>query len=210
MASLPSASILITPQCPHCPAVITALIALLKAGKIGKLEIINIVEHPEIARQKGVRSVPWTQIGSLELSGALSRQELEKWVAMAAGQQQSDYLGHLLETNRLQQAIDEITNNPQRLPELLLLLADLDTPMAVRIGIGALLEELEGTPLIKSASEPLLSMLTSEHQQVRADAAHYLSLTADSTVIADLEPLLDDADAEVREIAAETIAELQS
>ena len=207
--SAPAATLLITPQCPHCPAVISALVALLKAGKIGKLEIINIVEHPEIARQKGIRSVPWTQIGSLELSGSLSGKELEKWIAVAREKQQSGYLIHLLETDRLQQAIGKIKHDPQQLPDLLMLLNDLETPMAVRIGIGAVLEEFEGTDLISAATAPLLSMLTSEHQQVRADAAHYLSLTADREVIPALEPLLHDADAEVREIAAETIEELK-
>lgn len=207
--SAPSATILTTPQCPYCPAVISGLLTLLKAGKIGKLEIINIVEHPEIARQKGVRSVPWTQINALELSGALTGKELEKWVAVARLQQQSDYLTHLLETDRLQQAIEQIKRDPQQLSDLLMLLNDLETPMAVRIGIGAVLEEFEGTALISAVIAPLLSMLTSEHQQVRADAAHYLSLTADREVIPALEPLLHDPDAEVREIAAETIEELK-
>ena len=209
MTQAPSVKILITPQCPHCPAVISGLITLLKSGKIGKLEIINIVEHPEIARQKRVRSVPWTQINSLELSGALSGKELEKWVAVARELQQSDYLIHLLETDRLQQAIEQIKRDPQQLSDLLMLLNDLETPMAVRIGIGAVLEEFEGTALISAVIAPLLSMLTSEHQQVRADAAHYLSLTADREVIPALEPLLHDPDAEVREIAAETIEELK-
>ena len=210
MTQAPSAKILITPQCPHCPGVISALVTLLKAGKIGKLEIINIVEHPEIAQQNGVRSVPWTQINALELSGALSGKELEKWVTVAREQQQSDYLIHLLETDRLQKAIEQIKQNPQQLPNLLMLLNDLETPMAVRIGIGAVLEEFEATPLIRAAIEPLLSMLTSEHQQVRADAAHYLSLTADRGVIPALDPLLHDPAAEVREIAAETIEELKT
>lgn len=210
LSSAPAATLLITPQCPHCPAVISALVALLKAGKIGKLEIINIVEHPETARQKGVRSVPWTQIGSLELSGALTGRELDKWVTVVREQQQSGYLAHLLETNRLREAIEQIKSAPQQLPDLLMLLNDLETPMAVRIGIGAVLEEFEETPLIQPAIEPLLAMLTSEHQQVRADAAHYLSLTAERKVIPALEPLLHDAAAEVREIAAETIEGLKS
>ena len=85
MTSAPGARILVTPQCPHCPGVINSLVALLKSGKIGKLEIINIVEHPEVAQQAGVRSVPWTQIGSYELSGALSSKELQEWAEQAAG-----------------------------------------------------------------------------------------------------------------------------
>ena len=206
--STPSATILITPQCPYCPAVISGLITLLKAGDIGKLEIINIVEHPEIARQKGVRSVPWTQINALELSGALTGKELKKWVAIAREQQRSDYLSHLLETDRLPQAIEHIKSDPQQLPGLLTLLNDLDTPMAVRIGIGAVLEELEQTQFISAVVEPLLAMLASEHQQIRADAAHYLSLTADKKAIPALETLLHDPAAEVREIAAESIEEL--
>jgi thioredoxin-like negative regulator of GroEL len=209
MTSAASARILITPQCPHCPSVINSLVALLKKGKIGKLEIINIAEHPEVAQQAGVRSVPWTQIGSYELSGALSSKELEEWAAQAAGEQHAGYLAHLLETNRLADAVEQVTNEPRQLAELLLQLGESDTPMAVKIGIGALLEELSQTPLIDAATAPLLTLLAAENPQVRADAAHYLSLSGDPATITALEQLLDDADAEVREIAAESLAELK-
>ena len=209
MTPAPGARLLITPHCPHCPGVITALVALLKRGKIGRLEIINIVEHPQVAQQAGVRSVPWTRIGSYELSGALSRKELEEWAAQAAGEQHSGYLAHLLETNRLADAVKQVTDDPRHLAGLLLQLGEADTPMAVKIGIGALLEELGKTPLIEAATAPLLTLLASENPQVRADAAHYLSLTGDPATIAALERLLDDADAEVREIAAESLAEFK-
>ncbi|NNJ95953.1 MAG: HEAT repeat domain-containing protein, partial [Gammaproteobacteria bacterium] len=44
--------------------------------------------------------------------------------------------------------------------------------------------------------------------RVRSDACHYLSLTHDASVREYIEPLIDDDHAEVREVAEESLAEL--
>ena len=80
--------------------------------------------------------------------------------------------------------------------------------MAARIGVGAVLEELAESGLLGPAVAPLLGLLTSETPQVRADACHYLGLTGDPGVREAVTPLLEDADAEVREIARETLEEI--
>ena len=82
------------------------------------------------------------------------------------------------------------------------LIASLDTPMAARIGVGAVLEELAGSPSLRATIEPLRQLLRADAPQIRADACHYLGLTGDRRIIADIEPLLDDPDPEVRVSAA--------
>jgi hypothetical protein len=46
--------------------------------------------------------------------------------------------------------------------------------------------------------------------RVRSDACHYLSLTHDASVKQHIEPLLDDEHEEVREVAEESLAELNN
>ena len=80
--------------------------------------------------------------------------------------------------------------------------------MAARIGVGAVLEEMAEEELLGPAVEPLRALLAAEAPQIRADACHYLGLTGDSCIADAVTPLLRDEDAEVREIARETLEEI--
>jgi len=207
--SVPDATLLIAPGCPHCPKVLQALSEFVKRGEIGSLEVINIAIHPEAAEKAGTRSVPWTRVGSFELVGALTPQEIRETIEKAGRADPLEHLVHLLETSRLDEVVKAISNTPDALPSLVTLLDDLDTAMAVRIGIGALLEELPET-LVRSAETALITLTDSGNQSVRADAAHYLSLVDTDTSRETLQRLLSDSSEEVREIAGESLEALSS
>ena len=205
----PDATLLIAPGCPHCPRVLQALSEFVKSGEIGSLEVINIAIHPEAAEKAGTRSVPWTKVGSFELVGALTPREIRETIEKAGRADPVDHLVHLLETSRLEVVVKAISDNPGTLPSLVTLLGDLDTPMAVRIGIGALLEELPAS-MVRSAETSLISLTASDNQSVRADAAHYLSHVDTDTSRETLRRLLEDRSEEVREIAGESLEALSS
>ena len=205
----PDATLLIAPGCPHCPRVLQALSEFVKSGEIGSLEVINIAIHPEAAEKAGTRSVPWTKVGSFELVGALTPQEIRETIEKAGRADPVDHLAHLLETSRLDEVVKAISDTPGILPSLVTLLDNLDTPMAVRIGIGALLEELPET-LVRSAETSLITLTASDNQSVRADAAHYLSLIDTDRSRETLKRLLNDSSEEVREIAGESLEALSA
>ena len=205
----PDATLLIAPGCPHCPKVLQALSEFVKSGEIGSLEVINIAVHPDAAREAGTRSVPWTRIGGFELVGALTPQEIRDTIEKAGRANPVDQLVHLLETSRLEECVAEVRANPQTVPALLDLLDDLDTPMAVRSGIGAVLEELPAAQ-VESAEVALTALTGSQHQAVRADAAHYLSLVDTESSRETLRGLLEDQSDEVSEIARESLEALAS
>lgn len=205
----PDATMLIAPGCPHCPKVLQALSEFVKRGEIGSLEVINIAIHPEAAEKAGTRSVPWTRVGSFELVGALTPQEIRETIEKAGRADPVEHLVHLLETSRFDEVVKAITDNPDTLPLLVTLLDDLDTPMAVRIGIGALLEELPDS-LVRSAESSLIKLTDSGNQSVRADAAHYLSLVESEKSRETLHRLLEDSSEEVREIAGESLETLSA
>jgi len=204
-APAPDVLMLLAPGCAHCPAVLAALCELLKRGVIGRLEIVNIATHPEVARQHEVRSVPWVRVGEFELSGTRPVAEYERWAQRVGGVQgRADYLAELLKSGMLSKAIDVVDANDAYVAALLLLLADTQTDMHVRVGIGAIFEHLQSTTVLRQHIDALGALTQHADARVRADACHYLSLSADVNAMSFVQPLLTDEDAQVREIARES------
>ena len=202
----PDALLLLATGCAHCPAVLEGLSQLLKQGRIGRLEAINIVEQPEAAQAVGTRSVPWTRIGPFELEGALSPAELGRWVELARNEQgYGDYYSHLLETRRPHKVSEMVRQHPASLPPLIDLLSEEETPMSVRIGVGVVMEDLEGDPVLLQALDALIELSQSDQANLRADATHFLGLTRAAAAEAPIRQRLDDPHPDVREIAEESL-----
>jgi len=202
----PDALLLIAPGCPHCPAIFAALGELVKAGRIGRLEVVNIAEHPNVADTVGTRTVPWYRIGGFEFEGVMRPSELTQWTDRARnGTGMNRYLSRLLETQRLAKVMELVAERPARLSDLVSLIANLETPMSVRIGVGEVFEDMAGSAAFTDIVPALGALTGSEESQVRADAAHYLGLSGNPAAADFLRPLLEDADSEVREIAAESL-----
>ena len=80
-----------------------------------------------------------------------------------------------------------------------------DERFHVRIGIGAAFEDLQDSGLLGGIVDELGALTRDSEPQVRADACHYLGMTNSPSALHYVQPLLDDPDEEVREIAAETL-----
>jgi len=106
--------------------------------------------------------------------------------------------------------VDEVVARiPAALADLLPIVANPDANLNVRFGASAVLERFAGTPAFL-ALLPTLGLLTGHGDpRVRADACHLLGLSGSADAIEYLKARLDDPDAEVREIAAESLAALQ-
>jgi hypothetical protein len=202
--------LLLTSHCPHCPTVLQGLSGLVKSGKIGRLEVINIETHPKIAEQHGVRSVPWIRIGQFELEGLHSPAELEKWVQLAGSPHGlADYFTNLLADGQLGTVISTIQRKPEQLHALLQLAGNPDTELSVRIGISAVLEDLEGGKLLREKLPELLELSHHGNPRVRADACHFLVLTGLPQVAERLQAMTRDDDRSVRNVADDALEELR-
>ena len=210
--TVPDAELLIAPGCPHCPAVLAALSDLVKRGQIGALNIINLAAHPAAAADRGARGAPWIRIGPFELVGAHSPKELETWVSRAASPSgRLTYLSEQLSAGELDAVIALCRRDPAMRQPLIDLAADLETPFAVRIGVGAVFEELGPDGLLTDLIDAITEHLAKHPEaQVRADGAHFLGLTGSPIALPLLQQLRDDGNAEVREIAAESIEMIAS
>ena len=121
------------------------------------------------------------------------------------------YTQHLLETGRLDEAIAIAKESIDNRKGLLELLASADTPITVKIGIGAIVEELSEAGLLADILDDIVGLSRSESPHLRADACHFLGLTRSPAAIPRLrEMLAQDENDDVREIAAESLAEIAS
>jgi hypothetical protein len=207
--SPPSALMLLSGHCPHCPAVLAGLTELLKRAAIGRLEAVNIEINPELAVSLGVRSVPWVRIGPFELAGTLSMSELDTWARRAsAAEGMADAFHDLLKTGAALQVLRLVEADPTRLAHLLPIVANPEASLNVRLGAGMVFEEFTASPALRALVPRLCDLVRHGDARVRADAAHVLGLSRDASARPCLEALVNDADADVRDIVADSLAEL--
>lgn len=185
------------------------LLDLLKQGWLGRLELVNLDIRPEVAQDQGVRSVPWTRIGPFELMGVRGRDELLEWIARAgAPDGMAEYFHVLLKDGQLERVLAAVAKRPETLAELLPIVANPDASINVRIGAGAVFEEFAGQPAMRALTERLGALSDHEDARVRADACHYLALTAAPEARPYLTRRQQDDDGTVREIAQEGLQTL--
>lgn len=202
----PDALLLISTTCPHCPAMLSALATLVKQGVIGRLEAVNVEQHPDVGQSLGVRSVPWVRIGRIELAGVHSPPELADWAAKAGSETgMADWFHQLLKEGQLPKVQALIEADASLLAAVLPIVGNVDASLNVRLGAGVLLENFADTDTLRALLPRLGELSQHDDARVRADACHYLGMTGDVAARAWLDRRLADDDADVREIAAESL-----
>jgi HEAT repeat protein len=202
----PDALLFITPGCPHCQVVLDGLAALVKEGTVGRLEVVNAAARPQLTAEQGVRSAPWTRIGDFEFEGQLSPAELREWATHAGARDGfTRYVREKLGEGRLDRVEALMRARPDMLDAVLPLIEDPELPMQIRVGVGAVLESLEGDPALGALVPELGRLSTHADHRVRADACHYLGLATTDEALEYLRARLEDENAEVREIAEEAL-----
>lgn len=207
--SVPDALLLISTACPHCPTALAALSDLVKQGVVGKLEVVNLEAHPEVAQTLGVRSVPWVKIGVIKLAGLRSQAELTEWATKAGTEAgMADYFHLLLKEGQMARVLALLHADSRQLAAVLLIVGNVDASLNVRLGAGVLLEAFAQSDALRALLPRLGELSTHADARIRADASHYLGLTGTASARIWLEARLNDDDADVREIAAESLAAL--
>lgn len=205
MTQPPSALLFTLPGCPHCPGVKRSLENLLREGLIGELTVADAATDPRAAALS-VKSVPWLKLGPFRFEGQMSPAELRRWAEAATDPSGlARYFFDMLKTGRRRKVEELIREEPARAAVLAQLVTDPEAGMAVRLGIGAVLEELAGTGLVEAMVAPLAAALPAAQPRDRADIAHFLSLIGSDAAREVLRGLTDDPDPEVREIAREAL-----
>jgi len=209
MNNTPTALLLIATGCQHCPSVLQSLCELVKEGKLSSIEVVNIVEDPERARSLNVRSVPWLKLGEFELLGLKSKTEILKWIKKSATpDDMSAYFEELMVSGEISKVHKLIEEQPQQMKTLFKIMADENSGLSARIGVGAIIEQLEGSEILTQNINELAKYCKHKQARVRSDACYYLGLTHHPDAEKYIRPLLKDTNSEVKEIAEEALAEL--
>jgi len=204
MSALPDALLFVTPDCAHCAAVLRGLETLVQQRLVGSVTVVDAAAQPALAAQHGVRSAPWLELGPFTLTGAHSPAELRQWAQWAQGETgTAHYIEHLLRQGEFKHARAFVAADAARLAIVLGMLADTALGIDVRLGVSALLERYAQHERLRALLPKLTEMTRHADHRVRADACHLLGLTGSAAARTPLKARLDDANAEVREIARE-------
>ncbi len=207
---VPDALLLMTAGCPHCPAALQALTMLLKEGVIGRLEIVNVAIHTEEAEARSVKSVPWIKIGPFEVESISSPAKLRELANGVNDDAVFDtWLLETMKAGHRQKFESLVRREPQRIHALARLMTNPETSMAIRLGIGAVLEELHGTGLTEPLIPALGDMLKSDDRLLRADACHFMTLIGGEHIRSFMQSCQNDADPEIHEMALEWLTDNQ-
>ena len=211
MSQSPSALLLIATGCNHCPAVLQSLSELIKEGKLSSLEVVNIVEAPERAQALNVRSVPWVKLGEYELAGLKTKAELEQWVNKAgSSDDMSAYFEELMTSGEISKVQQLVQDKPQFISALFDIMANDQSSLSARIGVGAIIEDLAGSTLLVDNIDALGKYIHDKNPRIRNDACYYLGLSQHKHAEQYIRPLLSDEDTDVRETAEEALEEINA
>lgn len=109
---------------------------------------------------------------------------------------------------QLKQVLAVVDQHPKALADLLPVIANPEANLNVRFGASAVMERYAGSATLQ-VLVPALGLLSGHGDaRVRADACHLLGLSGSVAARRYLEARGDDPDAEVRDIAAESLATL--
>ncbi len=184
---------------------------MIKRGVLGRLEIVNLEARPDAALEWGVHTVPWLRVGGLVLTGQRSQAEITRLIERAVSPTgMADYFHDLLRDGELALVLAMVERHPDSLAALLPIVANPEASINVRIGAGAVFEELDGQPPMRALVAPLAELTGHTDARVRADACHYLAMTGAAEARVYLTGRLRDDDSEVREIAAESLEKLNA
>ena len=211
----PDALMLLSSHCAHCPGVLDSLSKMIKKGELGNLQIINLEQHPDAMQEYKVRSVPWVRIGKHELTGSQTLEALQQRAQWARDEHSSNRnlvadFDFMLSEGQVSKVVEAIKEDETTMQAIMTLLGDSGTVLSTRIGIGVVFEEFAKSALLKSLIQELGELTSHQDQRIRADAYHYLGMTADQSAIPFLEAGKDDPDKEVQEIIIDSIEELQN
>ena len=109
------------------------------------------------------------------------------------------------EISKVQQLVED---KPEHMNTLFEIMANESSGLSARIGVGAIIEQLEGSEILINTIDTLGKHCQNPLARVRNDACYYLGLSHHPDAIKFLRPLLDDEDNEVKEVAQEALDEI--
>ncbi len=194
--------------CQLCPRMEALFKKMHEKGAISSLEITDLAQHPEIAEQYAIRSVPWYFIDGVAFNGLKSEHDIEQLLQQDDSAKWQQILVEDLSSGQLAAAEKQVrAHNPARAAMMQLLAAD-DTALVVRIGLSAIIEALAGEGLLADYESRFVDLAHSDNPAIAQDAVYYLSLLNTDQGLQALKAIANDDSSLVHQQAEELLQEM--
>jgi len=169
-------SLFVMSGCSLCPQMERLFDEMHKSGAINELQVLDVTEHPELAQQHNIRSVPFYLINGVAFTGLKSKKEIDQLLSQKSEQNWSVLIKQELSEGQLETVEALIREKPSAQEAMLMLLADAETELVVRIGLTAIIESLAEGPLLAPYEAQFISLAEHEDERIAVDALYYLFL----------------------------------
>jgi len=169
-------SLFVMPGCSLCPQMERLFDEMHKSGAINELQVLDVTEHPELAQQHNIRSVPFYLINGVAFTGLKSKKEIDQLLSQNSEQNWSVLIKQELGEGQLDTVEALIREKASAQEAMLMLLADAETELVVRIGLTAIIESLAEGSLLAPFEEKFIRLAEHEDERIAVDALYYLSL----------------------------------
>ena len=197
----------VMPGCPVCPQMERLFEQLKQDGQIDELEVIDITRSPERASALGVRSAPSYLVNGALFSGLKTRKDIEDLLQQSTGGKWRSLLSEELSEGGMEAAREAVLKEQAAREALFDLLEDPETPLVVRIGLSAIIEELAEQGSLEPYLPRLLALLDNPDQRIALDGLYYLSMLQAPEAVQALSQIADDDRHPLQQQARELLQE---
>ncbi len=195
----------VMPGCQVCPQMEHLFEQMHQQGAISELEVFDVQQHPELAEQHNIRSVPHYLINGVAFTGLKSRREIDQLLDKTDADKWIEMIQDSLAGGELEPVEQAVRKQPSAREAMIVLLDDPETALLVRIGLTAVIETLATEGLLNTYEQQFIRMTTHDDERIAVDALYYLSLINTPDSLATLQDLAENGSMVLREHALELL-----
>lgn len=200
-------TLFVMPGCNMCPHMEKIFHDLHRNGAIHELQVVDVSQHPELAEQHNIRSVPFYLINGVAFNGLKTRQQIDHLLQQDSTQKWVILIEEELSAGQLETVEESMQQDADAREAMLQLLADSETELVVRIGLTAIIESLAEGSILKPYEQQFIELSQHEDERIALDALYYLSLLSTTSSLEALTEIANNGKQNLREDARELLAE---
>jgi thioredoxin-like negative regulator of GroEL len=193
--------------CHVCPEMERTFHDLKQKGEISELKVFDVSEHPHLAQQYNIRSVPYYLINGIAFTGLKSQSEILRLLQSEGGRSIQLWITEQLADGQLAEVETGVVQQPEVREAVMQLLEDIDTPLMVRIGLSAVIESLAEHGVFADFEPRFIELANHPQEQIAIDAIYYLQLLSTPSTLSKLAEIAQSGRPELQQQAEELLLE---
>ncbi len=197
----------VTQGCSVCPTMKRIFQQLAQSGGVDELNIYDLTDHPDLAKQHNIRSVPFYRINGTPFSGLRTLHEIESLLQASTVEAGSSWIVEQLREGQLAEVEQAVLQQANIREGLMRLLEAEDTELVVRIGLSAVIESLAERRIFDQYAQRFIDLTQHHEERIAIDALYYLQLISTPSTLKRLQQLAEAGQGELSIQAQELLAE---